>query len=50
MKNKPDVRPKDWISVGDKSQVNAVVITVIDGPFGDCEVVYLDRRDSAINE
>jgi len=50
MKNKPDINPGDWIYVGDKGQVNAVVANILDGTSGDCEVVYLDQKECAINE
>jgi len=49
--DKPSVSPCDWISVGESGIVRAVVCTVYqDSTIGDCEVVYLDERDRAINE
>jgi len=45
----PDVRPGDWVRIGESSALDAVVSCVRATP-GSIEVVYLDRRNRAINE
>ena len=51
MAERPKIGPGDWIRLGGEGQVRAVVCTVFqDTTMGDCEVVYLDDRNRAINE
>ena len=48
----PKVSPHDWLEIGEKGIVKAVVCQVYEGLSADgghIEVVYLDRRDRAIN-
>ena len=45
MTDQPDVKPGDWICIG---ETDAVVCSVHDD--GTAEVVYLDWQDRAINE
>lgn len=48
MSEKPTVAPGDWITFG--NNISAVVCTVYDDTsFGEIEVVYIDRRNRAIN-
>jgi hypothetical protein len=49
--DRPEITPGEWISIGEKSpRVKAVVCTIYNEPPFDCEVVYLDERNRAINE
>jgi len=53
MREKPDVKPGDWITLGVRSFLgkDAVVCHIYDdSAFGDIEVVYLDDRNRAIND
>ena len=47
MANRPEVSPRDWISIGERGRVSGVVCDV---RADDVEVVYLDDRSRAINE
>jgi hypothetical protein len=49
----PDVNPGDWVQIGRKKEVNAVISTVyerLSANEGNIEVVYFDRINRAINE
>ncbi len=51
--NMPDVRLGDWIQVGKKKEIDAVVSIIYEGLSaheGNIEAVYLDRINQAINE
>lgn len=51
MATKPSIQPGEWISIGKQGLVKGVVCTVFrDTIQGDCEVVYLDMGNRAINE
>ena len=43
----PGIEPRQWVSVGERGYVNAVVCGVHNDHI---EVVYLDDRNRAINE
>lgn len=48
---RPVIVPGDWISLGERGQFRAVVCAVYeDTTAGDCEVVFLDDRNRAIND
>jgi hypothetical protein len=51
----PEVKPGDWITVGDPTTGRDAVVCNVRGDelrehHGDLEVVYLDERNRAINE
>jgi len=52
MPEMPKVSPRDWIWIGEKDEVRAVVSKVYDSisvAGGNIEVVFLDDRNRAIN-
>lgn len=50
MAERPTIAPGDWIRLGERGGLRAVVCAVNeDSTSGDCEVVFLDDRHRAIN-
>ena len=49
MGDEPGISPGQWITVGKGRNVDAVVCRIYEDT-GNCEIVYLDERDRAINE
>ena len=46
----PTITPGQWIGIGERAIVDAVVCVSHSSPEAVCEVVYLDDRNRAINE
>lgn len=51
--NIPDVNPGEWVQIGRKKEVDAVISAIyeqLSANEGNIEVVYLDRINRAVNE